>query len=348
MEHREVARLTRSTGVVRGAFKNREIAAAARSGGFYNRLMEARRLGYISSRLSKDLGALKVSRASKWPSKASISKKVEIPTSLGLKTKDEGGLRLFEAVASGFGRFEDMGTAGDGGGRQGEYRTRFPHDTRARMGLYSARRIRAGAGLPQGTLPTPGRRDLVLRSLPLPSTPTLAHSHHIPLIVDNTFGMGGWLVRPLALGADIVVASATKWIGGHGTTIGGVVVDGGKFDFNAASPSKFPTFTDPAEGYHGLVFSEAFGAESFAVRVRVESLAPSFCDGGPCTSFDGTYPSITKYVQHLEAPSEALARAKRAREGIHALNHPWLGGLGRPFGPSKGRQAIPSPILAMP
>ncbi|KAK6975129.1 Cys/Met metabolism PLP-dependent enzyme-domain-containing protein [Favolaschia claudopus] len=98
----------------------------------------------------------------------------------------------------------------------------------------------------------------------------VAHARHIPLVVDNTFGMCGWLSRPLDLGADIVVASATKWIGGHGTTIGGVIVDGGKFDYNAASPSKFPAFTEPAEGYHGLVFSETFGAAAFAVRVRVE------------------------------------------------------------------------------
>ncbi|KAF7350588.1 hypothetical protein MSAN_01618900 [Mycena sanguinolenta] len=104
----------------------------------------------------------------------------------------------------------------------------------------------------------------------------VAHAHHIPLVVDNTFGMCGWLARPLDLGADIVVASATKWIGGHGNTIAGVIVDGGfrpspsKFDYGGASPSKFPAFTEPAEGYHGLVFSEAFGAGAFAVRVRVE------------------------------------------------------------------------------
>ncbi|KAF8189487.1 O-acetylhomoserine ami [Mycena galopus ATCC 62051] len=100
----------------------------------------------------------------------------------------------------------------------------------------------------------------------------VAHAHHIPLVVDNTFGMCGWLSRPLDLGADIVVHSASKWIGGHGTTIGGVIVDGGKFDYNGASPSKFPAFTEPAEGYHGLVFSEAFGKAAFAVRVRVEML----------------------------------------------------------------------------
>jgi len=100
----------------------------------------------------------------------------------------------------------------------------------------------------------------------------VAHAHHIPLVVDNTFGLCGWLARPLDLGADIVVASATKWIGGHGTTIGGIVVDGGKFDYNGAAPSKFPSFTEPAEGYRGLVFTEAFGEVAFAVRVRVEML----------------------------------------------------------------------------
>ncbi|KAJ7031735.1 Cys/Met metabolism PLP-dependent enzyme-domain-containing protein [Mycena alexandri] len=98
----------------------------------------------------------------------------------------------------------------------------------------------------------------------------VAHAASIPLVVDNTFGMAGWLARPLDLGADILVASATKWIGGHGTTIGGVIVDGGKFDYIASG--KFPAFTEPAEGYHGLVFSEAFGAAAYAVRVRVEML----------------------------------------------------------------------------
>ncbi|KIY68322.1 O-acetylhomoserine ami [Cylindrobasidium torrendii FP15055 ss-10] len=104
----------------------------------------------------------------------------------------------------------------------------------------------------------------------IPALAKVAHDHGIPLIVDNTFGMGGFLIRPIEHGADIVVHSATKWIGGHGTTIGGVVIDGGKFDWKKSG--KFPGFTQPSEGYHGLVFSDTFGSVAFAVKVRTELL----------------------------------------------------------------------------
>ncbi len=80
----------------------------------------------------------------------------------------------------------------------------------------------------------------------------------------------GYLIRPIEHGADIVVHSATKWIGGHGTTLGGVIIDSGKFDWTTSG--RFPTFTEPSEGYHGLKFSEAFGNVAFAVKVRVEIL----------------------------------------------------------------------------
>ncbi len=86
----------------------------------------------------------------------------------------------------------------------------------------------------------------------------IAHKHGIPLIVDNTFGGAGYICQPIKYGADIVVASATKWIGGHGTTIGGVVVDAGTFPWNNG---KFPMFTEPSEGYHGLKFWDVFGPE---------------------------------------------------------------------------------------
>jgi O-acetylhomoserine/O-acetylserine sulfhydrylase len=89
--------------------------------------------------------------------------------------------------------------------------------------------------------------------------------------VDNTFGAGGFFVRPIEHGADIVVHSATKWIGGHGTTIGGVVVDSGKFDWGKHA-KRFPQFVEPAPGYHGLKFWETFGPITFAIRVRVEIL----------------------------------------------------------------------------
>lgn len=111
----------------------------------------------------------------------------------------------------------------------------------------------------------------------------VAHDAGIPLVVDNTFGAGGFLVRPIDFGADIVVESATKWIGGHGTSIGGVVVDSGKFNWGNG---KFPLFTDPAPGYHGLNFWEVFGSGgpfgniAFAIRARVEGLR----DIGPTLS----------------------------------------------------------------
>lgn len=103
----------------------------------------------------------------------------------------------------------------------------------------------------------------------------IAHQHGIPLIVDNTFGMGGYVCRPIDYGADIVVHSATKWIGGHGTSIGGVIVDSGKFPWNNG---RFPIFTEPSPGYHGLKFWDVFGSQSqfgniaFIIRARVEQL----------------------------------------------------------------------------
>lgn len=103
----------------------------------------------------------------------------------------------------------------------------------------------------------------------------VAEEAGVPLVVDNTFGAGGYLARPIDHGANIVVASATKWIGGHGTAIGGVVVDAGNFDWGNG---RFPVFTDPAPGYHGLKFWEVFGPKgpfgniAFAIRARVEGL----------------------------------------------------------------------------
>lgn len=99
----------------------------------------------------------------------------------------------------------------------------------------------------------------------------VAHGHGVPVVVDNTFGAGGYFCRPIDHGADIVVHSATKWIGGHGTTIGGLVVDSGKFDWGK-NAARFPQFNDPSEGYHGLKFWDTFGPVTFAIRVRVEIL----------------------------------------------------------------------------
>ena len=111
----------------------------------------------------------------------------------------------------------------------------------------------------------------------------VAKKYDLPIIVDNTFGAGGYLFKPLEHGAHVVVESATKWIGGHGTSIGGVIVDGGNYNWGNG---KFKQFSEPSEGYHGLVFSEVFGSEGpfgniqFAIRARVEGLR----DFGPALS----------------------------------------------------------------
>jgi len=131
----------------------------------------------------------------------------------------------------------------------------------------------------------------------------VAHKNNIPLIVDNTFGTAGYLVRPIDYGADIVVASATKWIGGHGTSIGGVIIDSGNFDWGSG---KFPLFTEPSEGYHGLVFNDVFGKDSqfgniaFIIRARVEGLR----DFGGCLSPFNSF----LFLQGLETLSLRVER----------------------------------------
>lgn len=105
----------------------------------------------------------------------------------------------------------------------------------------------------------------------------IAHDNGIPLIVDNTFGTP-YLIKPFEYGADIVVHSATKFIGGHGTSIGGVIVDSGKFDWTKSG--KFPVFTVPDESYHGIVYTETFGTAAFITRARVQLLR----DTGACIS----------------------------------------------------------------
>ena len=108
----------------------------------------------------------------------------------------------------------------------------------------------------------------------------VAHAAGIPLVVDNTFG-GATLIRPIEHGADIVIHSATKWIGGHGTAIGGVVVDAGRFDWASESArTRFPEFTAPDPSYHGLVYTEAFGPAAFIIKLRVQLLR----DLGPALS----------------------------------------------------------------
>ena len=125
----------------------------------------------------------------------------------------------------------------------------------------------------------------------------------IPLVVDNTFGACGYLCRPIEHGANIVVQSATKWIGGHGTSIGGVIVDAGNFNWGNG---KFPQFSEPSEGYHGLNFWEVFGADgpfgniAFAIRARVEGLR----DFGPALSPFNSF----LFLQGLETLSLRVQR----------------------------------------
>lgn len=147
----------------------------------------------------------------------------------------------------------------------------------------------------------------------------VAHRNGIPFIVDNTFGACGYLVRPIEWGADIVVQSATKWIGGHGTSIGGVIVDSGNFDWRSG---KFPIFTEPSPGYHGLVFTDVFNPESdfgnigFIIRARVEGLRDLGASQTPFNSF--------LFLQGLETLSLRVQRhADNALELAKWLeNHP--------------------------
>jgi len=116
----------------------------------------------------------------------------------------------------------------------------------------------------------------------------VAKKHDIPLVVDNTFGAAGYLFRPIEHGANIVVESATKWIGGHGTSIGGIIVDAGNFNW---ANGKFPQFTEPSEGYHGLKFWDVFGTPgpfgniAFIIRARVEGLRDYGAVISPFNSF---------------------------------------------------------------
>lgn len=144
-----------------------------------------------------------------------------------------------------------------------------------------------------------------LRILDFEEVGAVAKRNNIPLIVDNTFGAGGYLCKPFEHGANVVVESATKWIGGHGTSIGGVVIDGGNFNWGNG---KFPLFSEPNEGYHGLKFWEVFGDNNplglpnvaFAIKLRVDGLR-SF---GPCISPMNSF----QLLQGLETLSLRMER----------------------------------------
>jgi len=159
----------------------------------------------------------------------------------------------------------------------------------------------------------------------------LAQKHDLPLIVDNTFGAGGYLAQPIKHGANIVVESATKWIGGHGTSIGGVIVDGGNYNWGNG---KFPQFTEPSEGYHGLKFWDVFGEGNplglpniaFIIRARVEGLRDFGPSQSPFNSFlllQGLETLSLRVQRHTE---NALALAQWL-ESHPSVEFVWYPGL---------------------
>lgn len=157
----------------------------------------------------------------------------------------------------------------------------------------------------------------------------VAKSHDLPLIVDNTFGGAGFLFRPIEHGASVVVASATKWIGGHGTSLGGIIVDSGTFDWGNG---KFPAFTQPSDSYHGLVFWDVFGAGgpfgniAFNVRARVEGLRDWGNTISPFNSFllvQGLETLSLRLERHV-SNTLALAEWLEREPKIEYVNYPGL------------------------
>ena len=157
----------------------------------------------------------------------------------------------------------------------------------------------------------------------------VAKRNNIPLIVDNTFGGAGYLFRPLEHGANIVVESATKWIGGHGTSIGGVIVDGGNFNWGNG---KFPQFTEPSEGYHGLKFWEVFGEGgpfgniAFIIRARVEGLRDYGSALSPFNAFlllQGLE-TLSLRMDRLVSNALELANWLQKQNFVEEVNYPGL------------------------
>lgn len=157
----------------------------------------------------------------------------------------------------------------------------------------------------------------------------LAKKYDIPVVVDNTFGAGGYLFRPIEHGANVVVASATKWIGGHGTSIGGVIIDGGNYNWGNG---KYPQFTEPSEGYHGLKFWDVFGTESpfgniaFIIRARVEGLRDFGTALSPFNAFQliqGLETLSLRVERHVEN-ALALATWLENHPQVEKVNYPGL------------------------
>ena len=178
---------------------------------------------------------------------------------------------------------------------------------------------------------TPATRAIFLETMgnpnsnliPLEEVAAIAHRHGIPLVVDNTFGTP-CLIRPIEHGADIVVHSATKFIGGHGTSLGGVIVDGGTFDWQASG--KFPQFTEPDASYHGLRFCEAAGAAAFAVRIRTTLLRDTGAALSPFNSFlllQGLETLSLRVERHVQNALRVVDFLQ-AHPKVRCINHPSL------------------------
>lgn len=157
----------------------------------------------------------------------------------------------------------------------------------------------------------------------------IAKKHNIPLVVDNTFGTAGYLFRPIDHGANIVVESATKWIGGHGTSIGGVIVDAGNFNW---ANGKFPQFTEPSEGYNGLVFWDVFGTNgpfgniAFIIRARVEGLRDYGAALSPFNAFlllQGLETLSLRVERHVQN-AQIIADWLNGHSLVKTVNYPGL------------------------
>lgn len=149
----------------------------------------------------------------------------------------------------------------------------------------------------------------------------IAHAHKIPLVVDNTFATP-YLVRPIEYGADIVVHSATKFIGGHGTTLGGVIVDGGKFDWEASG--KFPSLTEPNPSYHGISFTKAVGAAAFVTKIRAILLRDTGASLSPFHAFiflQGLETLSLRVERHVENALKVVDYLS-GHPQVEKVNHP--------------------------
>ena len=152
----------------------------------------------------------------------------------------------------------------------------------------------------------------------------IAHKHGVPLIIDNTFGTP-YLIRPIAHGADIVVESATKFIGGHGTTIGGIIVDGGSFDWQAQA-EKYPQLTSPNPSYHGISFVQAAGKAAFITRIRAILLRDTGATLSPVSCFiflQGLETLSLRVERHLQNALQVIAYLKTVPQ-VKKVNHPAL------------------------